>query len=238
MAATRSNCNKIDAAHGRRTVAVSHVTYQQGCDAGRRRRHIAYWYGIGRRVCFIGSWCSASPAPLPRITPASNGFHGIAGGLLHPRARVVPRGLGFRRSAPCAIRELSCAGPPQSVEHLRHAARAITTAGHNPLGALSVLAFLAVLLLQAATGLFANDEIANAGPFFGWVSQETSNRLTALARRQFESVDRADRAAPDGSGVVRPAAPCRTHDGDADGLQATARCAGRHRFVARVARGR
>jgi cytochrome b len=53
-------------------------------------------------------------------------------------------------------------------------------AGHNPLGALSVLAMLGVLLLQAATGLFANDEIANAGPFFGWVGQDTSNRLTAV----------------------------------------------------------
>ena len=52
--------------------------------------------------------------------------------------------------------------------------------GHNPIGALSVVAFLLVLSVQAVTGLFANDEIANAGPFFGWVSQETSNRLTAV----------------------------------------------------------
>jgi len=57
---------------------------------------------------------------------------------------------------------------------------AATTPGHNPLGALSVLAFLVVLLVQAATGLFANDEIANAGPFFGWVDTETSNRLTSI----------------------------------------------------------
>ena len=52
--------------------------------------------------------------------------------------------------------------------------------GHNPLGALSVVAFLLVLLLQAGTGLFANDEVANAGPFFGWVDQATSNRLTSI----------------------------------------------------------
>ncbi len=57
---------------------------------------------------------------------------------------------------------------------------ALATPGHNPLGALSVVAFLLVLLVQAATGLFANDEVANAGPFFGWVGQETSNRLTAI----------------------------------------------------------
>jgi len=57
---------------------------------------------------------------------------------------------------------------------------AVATPGHNPLGALSVIAFLLVLLVQATTGLFANDEIANAGPFFGWVDQETSNRLTSI----------------------------------------------------------
>jgi cytochrome b len=54
------------------------------------------------------------------------------------------------------------------------------SAGHNPLGGISVLALLAVVALQAGTGLFANDEIANAGPFYGWVTQETSNRLTAM----------------------------------------------------------
>lgn len=55
-------------------------------------------------------------------------------------------------------------------------------AGHNPLGALSVLAFLAVMLVQAATGLFANDEIASAGPFYGWVSPATSDRLATVHR--------------------------------------------------------
>jgi cytochrome b len=36
--------------------------------------------------------------------------------------------------------------------------------------------------VQASTGLFANDEIANAGPFYGWVSPETSNRLASVHR--------------------------------------------------------
>jgi cytochrome b len=68
-------------------------------------------------------------------------------------------------------------GPAAVLEYLRGGAEPV---GHNPLGALSVLAMLAVLLFQASTGLFANDEIANAGPFYGWISQETSNRLTGL----------------------------------------------------------
>jgi cytochrome b len=53
-------------------------------------------------------------------------------------------------------------------------------AGHNPLGGISVVVFLVLLLVQAGTGLFANDEIANAGPFYGWISQATSNLLTRL----------------------------------------------------------
>lgn len=56
------------------------------------------------------------------------------------------------------------------------------TVGHNPLGALSVLAMLAALLVQAATGLFANDGIASAGPFYGWVAPVTSNRISGLHR--------------------------------------------------------
>lgn len=44
-------------------------------------------------------------------------------------------------------------------------------AGHSPLGALSVLAMLAVLALQVASGLFADDEIAYSGPLTGKVSE-------------------------------------------------------------------
>lgn len=53
-------------------------------------------------------------------------------------------------------------------------------AGHSPIGALSVLALLASLAVQGVTGLYANDEIANTGPFYGWISPATSNRLTAV----------------------------------------------------------
>lgn len=55
--------------------------------------------------------------------------------------------------------------------------------GHNPVGALGVVALLGVLLVQAATGLLANDEIMNAGPFYGWIDPALSNRLTTLHRQ-------------------------------------------------------
>lgn len=54
--------------------------------------------------------------------------------------------------------------------------------GHNPLGGWSVLAMLLALLLQAATGLFANDDIITAGPLYLWVSKPASDWLTGVHR--------------------------------------------------------
>jgi cytochrome b len=54
--------------------------------------------------------------------------------------------------------------------------------GHNPLGALSVLALLGVLLLQVASGLFANDDIAFEGYLVPLISSATSNDLTGIHR--------------------------------------------------------
>jgi cytochrome b len=73
-------------------------------------------------------------------------------------------------------------GPAAVVGYARALIRGVGTGvtGHNPLGALMVLALLAMLLAQAVTGLFANDEISNSGPLFGYVSVDRSNALTSL----------------------------------------------------------
>ena len=55
-------------------------------------------------------------------------------------------------------------------------------AGHNPLGALSVLAMLGTLLLLVATGLFANDDIAFEGPLYALIGKELSDRLVGIHR--------------------------------------------------------
>jgi cytochrome b len=52
--------------------------------------------------------------------------------------------------------------------------------GHNPLGALSVLALLFSVGLQAVTGLFANDDIAFEGPFAKYVSNDVVQLLTSI----------------------------------------------------------
>jgi cytochrome b len=61
-----------------------------------------------------------------------------------------------------------------------------TTPGHNPMGGWWVVAALLLLLVQALTGLFANDEVLSTGPLYGYVSDAVSDRLTALHEENFE----------------------------------------------------
>lgn len=70
-------------------------------------------------------------------------------------------------------------GPSTIVAYLRGQGRPEHRVGHNPLGMLSVLALLVILLAQVGSGLFADDEIAFTGPLAGlvsgdWVRQATS----------------------------------------------------------------
>ena len=60
--------------------------------------------------------------------------------------------------------------------------------GHNPLGGWSIIAMLSALLVQAATGLFANDDIVTEGPLYGWVSKATSDELTRIHRLNQEVI--------------------------------------------------
>jgi cytochrome b len=71
-------------------------------------------------------------------------------------------------------------GPSAILATLRGDPGAPSTPGHNPLGSLSVYALLASIGLQAAIGLFANDDIASEGPLAKFVSKALSDRLTAL----------------------------------------------------------
>ncbi|MBE0485788.1 cytochrome b/b6 domain-containing protein [Marinobacter sp.] len=55
--------------------------------------------------------------------------------------------------------------------------------GHNPLGALSVLALIGLFGFQAVSGLFANDEIAFYGPLYPLVSSGLSGTLSGWHRQ-------------------------------------------------------
>lgn len=63
--------------------------------------------------------------------------------------------------------------PTRLGRYLRGRARPEDHAGHNPLGAFSVLAMLLVLAAQVGTGLFSDDDIAFAGPLTGLVAGST-----------------------------------------------------------------
>ena len=69
--------------------------------------------------------------------------------------------------------------PSSVIAYLRGRWRGV---GHNPLGALSVFALLGLLSLQAATGLFGNDDIAFAGPLNHLVDDGTGSRATGWHR--------------------------------------------------------
>ena len=56
------------------------------------------------------------------------------------------------------------AGPASILQYVRGHGSAQQSVGHNPVGALSVLALLGFALLQVVAGLFSDDEIATLGP--------------------------------------------------------------------------
>jgi len=72
--------------------------------------------------------------------------------------------------------------PRRVVGYLRDLAGGskIFHAGHNPAGGWMVLALIAVLLAQVATGLFANDGVRFHGPLALLVSEDASTRLTDI----------------------------------------------------------
>ncbi len=75
-------------------------------------------------------------------------------------------------------------GPGAALAYARallHGKRA-PVVGHNPLGAWMVLFLLGALLLQAATGLFADDEIATQGPLAVKASEALVARMTTIHR--------------------------------------------------------
>ncbi len=64
----------------------------------------------------------------------------------------------------------------------------IQTAGHNPLGGISVILMLVLVGFQATTGLFATDDIVWTGPYNGAVSGDTAQRLTAWHEMNFNFI--------------------------------------------------
>jgi cytochrome b len=76
-------------------------------------------------------------------------------------------------------------GPRDMLDHLRR--RREFVLGHNPLGALSVLALLLMLSLQVGLGLFAADEDGLlSGPLSHLLGEEAVEQVTELHATAFE----------------------------------------------------
>lgn len=71
--------------------------------------------------------------------------------------------------------------PAKTLAYLRDS-KGRRHAGHNPLGAWSVIAMLGLFLYQSSTGLFANDDVMTQGPLAQFVSNDTVALFTRLHR--------------------------------------------------------
>jgi cytochrome b len=75
-------------------------------------------------------------------------------------------------------------GPRQVLRYLRGDRRYIH--GHNPLGALSVIALLGILVLQVGLGLFAaSPNGSRVGPFAAWVAPGIAHEAADLHKANF-----------------------------------------------------
>ena len=69
--------------------------------------------------------------------------------------------------------------PSHIIRYLKGQGEPMHSVGHNPLGAFSVFAMLALLLAQVSTGLISDDEISAAGPLTKFVSNATVNQASS-----------------------------------------------------------
>lgn len=78
-------------------------------------------------------------------------------------------------------------GPNAALDYVKALLRGETPLylGHNPMGGWSIVAMLVLLLIQAGTGLFANDDILIEGPLYSWVSKGASDWLTTIHKINF-----------------------------------------------------
>lgn len=73
-------------------------------------------------------------------------------------------------------------GPMKVLEYARGVISGNTSAhlGHNPMGGWSVIAMILVLVVQAVSGLFSNDDILTEGPLVSTITKSTSDFITYI----------------------------------------------------------
>lgn len=134
-------------------------------------------------LAIIGSWTTN------RLGPTYFTWHVVCGCtvLILVTFRIVWGFIGTRHARFSSF----VRGPRAVWSYVRggDSAAVAKLVGHNPLGALSVVLMLLLLLGQGLTGLFANDAIINTGPLYGWVSSNTSDLATSIHHRIFLALE-------------------------------------------------
>ncbi|HEX5327794.1 MAG TPA: cytochrome b/b6 domain-containing protein [Acetobacteraceae bacterium] len=85
----------------------------------------------------------------------------------------------FLRSPAAALRHLAEFRRPEPDDQI----------GHNAAGGWMVLVMLALLCVQVATGLCANDQVATQGPFADLVGEDASDWLTHIHVLNFRAIE-------------------------------------------------
>jgi cytochrome b len=60
------------------------------------------------------------------------------------------------------------------------------TPGHNPLGALMVIFMIVLVMAQAISGLFINDDVFSSGPYYGTLSQDLEKIMFFIHHNVFD----------------------------------------------------
>jgi cytochrome b len=121
-------------------------------------------------VCFVGMVVSGQIGDAAMVWHFRLGYT-VLSLLLFRLAWGIVGGRWSRFSA-------FVVGPMAIWRYLQGRSTALQSVGHNPLGALSVLALLGFALLQVASGLFSDDEIATTGPLAKMASSVWVGRAT------------------------------------------------------------
>jgi cytochrome b len=133
-------------------------------------------------VAVVGAWASQEIDGIPFSVHLACGYTV----LLLVATRIVWGFVGTRHARFSAFLR----GPAAVLAYARalFGGGAARYAGHNPLGALMVILLLALLLAQAVTGLFTNDQVFDTGPLFGYVSVSLSDRITSVHKQLFDFI--------------------------------------------------
>ncbi len=80
-------------------------------------------------------------------------------------------------------------GPKTTFNYLfqnsKNEGRTTTYLGHNPAGALSVIALLSLIITQAISGLFITDDIFHDGPYYGVLSDSMQDTMNFIHHNAF-----------------------------------------------------